>query len=423
MTDEENEDGVQIVSIGSASLGTAVLEDGTIYYTPNGNLAPPNQFDFGNAANTNDVIGQDSVSFTLSNGRTANVGLDIWRSHRQPHADVDNWDVPNNQRAALADQLDDLAPQLAPDGTQLVISRFAQLPTPAAMEAATNRAGNLYVLAQSNSAPGQFPANDGIVFEISRNPNTGETTVSEFFDIGAMIRDLPDALNINITMEGSRGDGPRSVAFHPEFDNLNSPGYWIDGELNEGANNSADYGRIVRSDGGWDDATVNAAGVLAGDSFVTRESVTVVEYPIAGADDVPGVGESVVFDGSRYQRIEDGLTWSQASARAAELGGRLLEVDSSFENVFVVDAFWNEQPIWLGWNDAESEGTFVGVDGPTGYVNWLPGEPATSARNGQDFARIASADGQWDDASQTAAGVFNGVSFEASTTMTIIEFP
>ena len=197
-----------VTSLSDPANGSAQIIDGVIYYTPNP-----------------DFVGDDSIIYTLNDGSSATANIRVNRSHQQPHGDIDNWIADPDQRSLLADQLDDMATELSPDGTQLILSRWAKLPLNPAMDAITTRDGKTYVVAQSNNSESNFPSNDGKIFEISRDLDTGVTTVSEFFDIGAMIRDLPETLGLNIELVGGKGDGPRSLAFHPDFDDPLSPGY------------------------------------------------------------------------------------------------------------------------------------------------------------------------------------------------------
>lgn len=202
--------GVTIVSASGASNGVVEIIDGVIHYSPSA-----------------DYVGEDSFTYTLSDGESATVNINVVQSHEQPQYDVDNWreeliDTPE-ERALLQAQLDDMAPEITPSGLNLVVSRYAKLPGEPAMDAMTHRDGNMYVLAQATT--GSFADNDGKIFEIARDPVTGETSVSEFLDVGQLILDLPEAVGLNITLDGGIGDGPRSIAFHPDFDNPGTAGY------------------------------------------------------------------------------------------------------------------------------------------------------------------------------------------------------
>jgi hypothetical protein len=84
-----------------------------------------------------------------------------------------------------------------------------------------------------------------------------------------------------------------------------------------------------------------------------------------------------------------GSSWSLAEAAAVALGGHLATVRSQAEHDFLNASFHNYQgtdiDLWIGFNDAALEGTFVWVSGETpGYTNWDLGEP-NNAGTGEDY--------------------------------------
>ena len=115
------------------------------------------------------------------------------------------------------------------------------------------------------------------------------------------------------------------------------------------------------------------------------------------------VKDTFVFGQSGYVRGAPGLDYFAAKAQAEACGGRLLEVGSAAENAFIMETFWNDAPIRLGLTDRRSEGEFEWESGDhVGFTNWLPNNPNDAG--GQDFAVIATADGQWDDQGGFARG-------------------
>lgn len=110
----------------------------------------------------------------------------------------------------------------------------------------------------------------------------------------------------------------------------------------------------------------------------------------------------------------DTATWTSSESEAVTLGGHLVTINSAEENDWVYDTFVPLLPtgdnifaiIWLGYNDAAQEGTFVWIDtAPTTYTNWVPGQP-DNAHGGQHYAfmytpssipQLPSAFRQWDD--------------------------
>ena len=110
----------------------------------------------------------------------------------------------------------------------------------------------------------------------------------------------------------------------------------------------------------------------------------------------------------------DTATWTSSESEANTLGGHLVTINNAVENDWVYDTFVPLLPtgndiyaiIWLGYNDAAQEGTFVWTDSsPTTYTNWVPGQPDNS-HGGQHYAfmytpssipQLPSAFRQWDD--------------------------
>jgi hypothetical protein len=71
-------------------------------------------------------------------------------------------------------------------------------------------------------------------------------------------------------------------------------------------------------------------------------------------------------------------TWTDAEAKAIELGGHLVTIDNAEENTWVCETLGAKSSIilWNGLNDVAEEGTFVWASGdPVVYSNWNPGEP------------------------------------------------
>ena len=89
-----------------------------------------------------------------------------------------------------------------------------------------------------------------------------------------------------------------------------------------------------------------------------------------------------------------------AKAKAIELGGSLVSIDSASENAWLVTTFGNfggtQRNLMLGLNDATLEGTFTWDSGEAlTYTNWAVGEPNNGA-GGEDYVQII-AGGEWND--------------------------
>jgi Lectin C-type domain len=94
-------------------------------------------------------------------------------------------------------------------------------------------------------------------------------------------------------------------------------------------------------------------------------------------------------NGHTYQLLPSS-SWTVAEAAAVALGGHLATVRSQAEQDFLNQNFHNYQgtdiDLWIGFNDAAVEGTFVWVSGETpGYTDWDLGEPNNSGGN-EDYA-------------------------------------
>jgi len=77
-------------------------------------------------------------------------------------------------------------------------------------------------------------------------------------------------------------------------------------------------------------------------------------------------------NGSSYYLLT-ASTWSQAEAEAVGLGGHLASIGSADENNWIWETFGPVagSSVWIGFNDADQEGTFVWTDGASvTYTNW-----------------------------------------------------
>jgi len=100
-------------------------------------------------------------------------------------------------------------------------------------------------------------------------------------------------------------------------------------------------------------------------------------------------------------------SWTASEAEAVTLGGHLATVRSAAENQWIIDTFsqWLIDNrgglgyVWIGLNDALSEGSFVWSSGePVSYTNWFPGEPNNTAGI-EDYVHISPpGGGTWNDA-------------------------
>jgi len=97
----------------------------------------------------------------------------------------------------------------------------------------------------------------------------------------------------------------------------------------------------------------------------------------------------------------DNSNWTDAESAAILLGGHLATINNLAENSWVWDRWGTNRTLWIGFNDAAVEGTFVWANGEiSGFANWRAGEP-NDGNGGEDYAYIRAkgiADaGTWND--------------------------
>lgn len=105
--------------------------------------------------------------------------------------------------------------------------------------------------------------------------------------------------------------------------------------------------------------------------------------------------QSATYGGSSYHLVAESvagqrITWNNAEAFAVTLGGHLVTVNDAAENSFLLTTFQASAiaakasghpsggllSLWIGYNDAVSEGNFDWVGGGgTGFTNWAFGQP------------------------------------------------
>lgn len=99
-----------------------------------------------------------------------------------------------------------------------------------------------------------------------------------------------------------------------------------------------------------------------------------------------------VYNSHSYRLTSGAKSWSDAEAEAVAAGGHLVTVNDAAEQAFLVNTFLNgandARPLWLGINDAATEGNFVWASGePVSYTNWNSGEP-NNGNGSEDFGTI-----------------------------------
>ncbi|XP_051916296.1 echinoidin-like, partial [Hippocampus zosterae] len=89
-------------------------------------------------------------------------------------------------------------------------------------------------------------------------------------------------------------------------------------------------------------------------------------------------------------------TFDDAELVCQSLGGNLASIRSELENTFVQGFIEDENSnVWIGYNDQDTEGTFVWTDGtaPDTFTNFAGGMPGDMG----DCVTISESDGIWSD--------------------------
>lgn len=86
--------------------------------------------------------------------------------------------------------------------------------------------------------------------------------------------------------------------------------------------------------------------------------------------------------------------WTVSEAFAIGLGGHLATIRNMTEQDWVFNTFGTvggiDRSLWIGYNDAAVEGTFVWASGESpSYTHWLPGQPDNNLSfGGEDYVHM-----------------------------------
>ena len=130
------------------------------------------------------------------------------------------------------------------------------------------------------------------------------------------------------------------------------------------------------------------AATLSTAAFATQAEVMVLE--------------EASFEDSNYYLLTSS-SWDDAQAKAIELGGNLITINSFEENSFIRDLWltggtssFATDFLWLGLTDRDEEGVFSWVSGETfDYENFRPVEP-NNAGSGENYVQMIGS-GKWND--------------------------
>ena len=138
-------------------------------------------------------------------------------------------------------------------------------------------------------------------------------------------------------------------------------------------------------------------------SWITPSASTTCTIPL---NDCSLVGENIngfiymgEYNGSKYF-CSDGnsFTWFQARDLSIAAGGSLVTINDAGENEFVRSVIGADE-VWIGYNDASSEGEFGWVNGEvSSYENWTCWSSNDCEPNQTgDYVRLLKSNGEWGD--------------------------
>lgn len=109
------------------------------------------------------------------------------------------------------------------------------------------------------------------------------------------------------------------------------------------------------------------------------------------------------YNGHRYERIDQGMTWTDAKAYSESKGGYLACVTSQEENdvIFSLIANGEKSFYWLGGNDIDAEGQWEWLSGERWqYENWGSGQPDNNYYKEEDYLGMSRKNVSWAKAGQ-----------------------
>ena len=123
-----------------------------------------------------------------------------------------------------------------------------------------------------------------------------------------------------------------------------------------------------------------------------------------------------------YKIYSTRMEYGDAKAQCEADGSFLAIPRSEAENDFFASLVPNEN-IWIGINDIEQEGSFVGVDGSEiSWTNWFSGEPNNwNDEDGVAISSYTNVNGRWRDMDVNMDG--NQLKFVCSIYIEGIIFP
>lgn len=136
--------------------------------------------------------------------------------------------------------------------------------------------------------------------------------------------------------------------------------------------------------------------------FLSLSSSLFLALPFHSLADVSVLDSAVSPDNGHTYLLLDNSNWTDAEDQAVLLGGHLTTINDQNENDWLSNLWGADKWLWIGLNDADTEGVFEWSSGESAsYRNWRSGEPNNS-NAGEDYVFIlAGSDpvpaGVWND--------------------------
>ncbi|MFK8104722.1 MAG: lectin-like protein, partial [Saprospiraceae bacterium] len=196
---------------------------------------------------------------------------------------------------------------------------------------------------------------------------------------------------LDLTDENSEGnfEWTTGAAFNYSNWNANEPNDYGTGE---------DYVQML-SNGLWNDTKAH-------NTYDVIMELACPMVNVVNCSDIPENIPNTIYlgeynDSKYYCSTTNNYSWAAAKSWAEQNGGHLVTVNSAGENNFLKSTIL-AQTIWIGLNDAASEGNFVWDNGdPVNYTNWGNGDPnnlgTSSTQTNADYTALLKSDGVWRD--------------------------
>lgn len=117
----------------------------------------------------------------------------------------------------------------------------------------------------------------------------------------------------------------------------------------------------------------------------------------------------IIYNGHEYSLTTVTGSWSAAESEAIAAGGHLVAINDLAEQNFLTGAFGGSDLLWIGLNDAATEGDFVWSNGEAvTFTNWNAGEPNNLGNEDYTVTNWGGG-GRWNDCPLAGCGGHRGI--------------